>query len=367
MRRISIAAAVLMAGSLSLLAPAFSATALPTDQFVQTVAASDIFEIESGRLAAERAKLEALQSFGQRMVDDHSKTTKELKALVTDNNINAQLPSALDQNQQAKLDKLKGLSENEFDRSYINSQVEAHRQAVDLFQDYSQGGDNANLKEWTKNTLPALKDHLQEAQTLQKQVDKPAATAASDNKPETRDAEQSGHATHKKSINYLTRQAPKDWTAEALIGRTVENGNGDDLGEINNVVINENGNVVAVVIGVGGFLGIGEKDVGVPFDVLDFRTDAQMDRSDSASTADRAEKRADDRSARFDTEHDNMRIVLMTSKEDLEGAPDYAWLDEQNAGAAPRDNTTTAKTEADCVAAKGVWDAATTTCAQKKM
>ena len=180
--------------------------------------------------------------------------------------------------------------------------------------------------------------------------------------------EKTGDARSSKSnVNYLTRQAPTDWTAEALIGRTVENGNGDDLGEINNVVINENGNVVAIVIGVGGFLGIGEKDVGVPFDVLEFRTDAQMDRTDSASTADRAEKRADDRSARFDTEHDNMRIVLTTSKEDLEGAPDYAWLDEQNAGAASRDNTTTAKTEADCVAAKGVWDAATTTCAQKKM
>jgi opacity protein-like surface antigen len=168
-------------------------------------------------------------------------------------------------------------------------------------------------------------------------------------------------------VNYLTRQAPTDWTAEALIGRTVENRNGDNLGEINNVVINENGNVVAVVVGVGGFLGIGEKDVGVPFDVLEFRTDAQMDRSDSASTADRAERRADDRNARFDTEHDNMRIVLTTSKEDLEAAPDYAWLDEQAADGAKRDNVTTAKTEADCVAAKGMWDAATSTCAVKKM
>src|SRR5215212_9878349 len=130
MKPISTAAAVLMAGSLSLIAPAFS-QALPTDQFVQKVAASDMFEIESGRLAADRAELDALQSFGQRMVDDHSKTTNQLKALVTDNNIDAQLPSALDQKQQGKLDKLKGLSENEFDRSYINSQVDAHRQAVD--------------------------------------------------------------------------------------------------------------------------------------------------------------------------------------------------------------------------------------------
>jgi hypothetical protein len=177
----------------------------------------------------------------------------------------------------------------------------------------------------------------------------------------TRDAPAS-----KSKVNYLTRQAPTDWTAEALIGRTVENATGDDLGEINNVVINENGNVVAVVIGVGGFLGIGEKDVGVPFDALEFRTDAQMDRTDSASTADRAERRTEDRSARFDTEHDNMRIVLTTSKEDLEAAPDYAWLDEQDAGSAKRD-VTTAKTEADCAAAGGMWNAATTSCSEKKM
>jgi PRC-barrel domain len=180
--------------------------------------------------------------------------------------------------------------------------------------------------------------------------------------------EKAGDARSGKSkVNYLTRQAPTDWTAEALIGRTVENGNGDNLGEINNVVINENGNVVAVVVGVGGFLGIGEKDVGVPFDALDFRTDAQMDRSDSASTADRADRRTDDRTARFDTEHDNMRIVLMTSKEDLEGAPDYAWLDEQETDGGKRDNMTTAKTEADCVAAKGTWNSATSTCSEKKM
>jgi hypothetical protein len=189
--------------------------------------------------------------------------------------------------------------------------------------------------------------------------------------------EKTGDARPSKSkVNYLTRQAPTDWTAEALIGRTVENGNGDNLGEINNVVINENGNVVAVVIGVGGLLGIGEKDVGVPFDVLDFRTDSEMDRSDSGSTADRAERRADDRSARFDTEHDNIRIVLTTSKEDLEAAPDYAWLDEQDAGGAKRDeqnvdgakrDVTAAKTEADCVAAGGIWNGATSMCSQKKM
>ena len=136
----------------------------------------------------------------------------------------------------------------------------------------------------------------------------------------------------KSKIKYITRQAPTDWTAEALIGRTVENANGDNLGEINNVIINEKGDVVAVVIGVGGFLGIGEKNVGVPFEHLDFRTaEAIKDRTDKPTKEEKAEQKTDALAARFDTEHQDIRIVLNTTKEDLEAAPAFAWLDEQNA------------------------------------
>lgn len=52
---------------------------------------------------------------------------------------------------------------------------------------------------------------------------------------------------------------------------SAKNRDGETLGDINNVILNEKGNVVAATIGVGGFLGIGEEDVGVPFDNIDFR------------------------------------------------------------------------------------------------
>ena len=142
----------------------------------------------------------------------------------------------------------------------------------------------------------------------------------------------------KSNIKYITRQAPSDWTAEALIGRTVENANGDNLGEINNVIINEKGDVVAVVIGVGGFLGIGEKNVGVPFNELDFKTaEAMKDRTDNTTREEKAEQKKDSLAARFDTEHQDIRIVLNTTKEDLEAAPAFAWLDEQNSENAKRE------------------------------
>ena len=97
------------------------------------------------------------------------------------------------------------------------------------------------------------------------------------------------------------------------------------------MIINEKGDVVAVVIGVGGFLGIGEKNVGVPFDDLNFKTgEAMKDRTENTTKEEKAEQKKDSVAARFDTEHQNIRIVLNTTKEDLEAAPAFAWLDEQN-------------------------------------
>jgi sporulation protein YlmC with PRC-barrel domain len=56
--------------------------------------------------------------------------------------------------------------------------------------------------------------------------------------------------------------------AEKLIGRTIENANGDNVGEIESVVIDQDGKVRYVIAGVGGFLGIGEKNVALEWEDL---------------------------------------------------------------------------------------------------
>ena len=247
----------------------------------------------------------------------------------------------LDQDHQAKLDKLKGLSGNQFDRTYVNMQVKAHEKAVSLFEDYAAAGENNDLKAWTADTLPTLKNHLKEANDLTAKISQMAANDASDKADDraTRDENamamndhdsENAKAVHRGKINYVTRQAPTDWTAEALIGRTVENVNGDNLGDINNVIINEKGDVVAVVIGVGGFLGIGEKNVGVPFDKLDFKIAEGMKDRTGETRDEKANRKEEAKQGRVDTEHSDIRIVLNTTKEDLEAAPAFAWLDQQN-------------------------------------
>lgn len=61
--------------------------------------------------------------------------------------------------------------------------------------------------------------------------------------------------------------------ATQIIGENVYNGTGDDaqsIGDVNDIVIGTDGNIQAVVVGVGGFLGIGEKDVAVDFAQLEW-------------------------------------------------------------------------------------------------
>src|SRR5687768_12113336 len=58
---------------------------------------------------------------------------------------------------------------------------------------------------------------------------------------------------------------PQDqFRASKLIGTRVTGANNENIGEINDVLMDQNGRAHAVIIGVGGFLGIGEKDVAVP-------------------------------------------------------------------------------------------------------
>jgi putative membrane protein len=134
-----------------------------TEDFVKEVAISDMFEIESSKLAQSKGNA-ANKTFAAQMVTDHSKTTSELKAAATKAKL--ELPSAMDSSHQSKLDKLKGLSGADFDKQYVSDQQSAHKDAVNLFERYAKGGDNAELKAWAAKTVPDLKHHLEMAGKL---------------------------------------------------------------------------------------------------------------------------------------------------------------------------------------------------------
>lgn len=72
-------------------------------------------------------------------------------------------------------------------------------------------------------------------------------------------------ATMNQTINQTTTA---QWRASKLIGVNVYNQQNEKLGEINELILSPNGQIAGAVIGVGGFLGIGERNVALTMDKL---------------------------------------------------------------------------------------------------
>lgn len=126
--------------------------------FIRKAAVGNEFEIESSKLALQKSQNDNIQHFAQQMVDDHGKAGEDLTATAAKANLGA--PNmALDHKHQRMLDKLNAATGTEFDRLYLKEQVKAHDEAVSLFKDYSQHGDNDAMKSFASNTLPTLQEH----------------------------------------------------------------------------------------------------------------------------------------------------------------------------------------------------------------
>lgn len=133
--------------------------------FVTKVAMSDMYEIQAGQLAGRRAGNAAIRTFAQTMVHDHTATSAQLRGIVT-GHADLPLPTALDQPHQDMLAELTNASAAEFDQKYVDQQTHAHEDAEHLLTDYSQSGDNADLKAFATETAPKVQHHLDMVQAL---------------------------------------------------------------------------------------------------------------------------------------------------------------------------------------------------------
>lgn len=88
-----------------------------------------------------------------------------------------------------------------------------------------------------------------------------------------------------------------DMRASKLIGSTVYNDANENIGDINEIVLGKDGKIAAVIIGVGGFLKLGERDVAVPFDQIKMSVDAE----------------------------NNSRLTTALSRDSLTNAPAWSW------------------------------------------
>jgi putative membrane protein len=149
--------------------PAPMANLNPQDQkFFQAVAMGGMAEVETGKLAQQKASNADVKDFGRRMAEDHGKANAKLTQWAQSKNV--PMPAALDDAHQKKQAQLQALSGVAFDRAYIAGQIDDHQKTAKLMEDQIKSGRDAKLKAIASETLPVVRHHLQIVQGLSSQV-----------------------------------------------------------------------------------------------------------------------------------------------------------------------------------------------------
>jgi putative membrane protein len=146
-------------------------------QYVAEAGSSDLFEIQSSELALQRSNNPQVRSFAEQMIRDHSGSAAQLKSITTQENVAS---PALDPRHARMLDQLRGLSGPQFDVAYIQMQVQGHREALAVEDEYRTGGSDPRLRALAEQATPMIEHHLTEAESISSNVAAAPARPESD-------------------------------------------------------------------------------------------------------------------------------------------------------------------------------------------
>jgi sporulation protein YlmC with PRC-barrel domain len=120
--------------------------------------------------------------------------------------------------------------------------------------------------------------------------------------------------------SWLTREAVGDWRASRMVGLNVYNDDNEKIGSIAELIVDRSGKLEAVVVGAGGFLGIGERDVAVPYGQINWVfTPVGRGRSSTGAIPADTARSSSDRDSYPD------HAVLNMTKDQLKAAPAFTY------------------------------------------
>ena len=136
-----------------------------TGAFVSNASQSDMYEIAAAKIAQSRSKNAEVKAFAKMMAAEHTAMSNEMAPLVK---AAGKAPATeLDQRRNGFLDNLKQATDANFDKAYIDQQVNAHEEALTLVKGYADAGDDAGLKAGAAKAAPKVQMHLDKAKAIQ--------------------------------------------------------------------------------------------------------------------------------------------------------------------------------------------------------
>jgi putative membrane protein len=109
-----------------------------------------------------------VDDFAKKMKHDHTAANTKLASIAEDESIT--VPGGLTAQQQEKMKQLKAKSGEEFDKAYAATMVTAHKKTIALFENASHKASSDKLRQFAKDSLPMLQEHLKLAEAMQSKV-----------------------------------------------------------------------------------------------------------------------------------------------------------------------------------------------------
>ncbi len=128
--------------------------------FVTKALEGGMAEVELGKLAADKSQSQDVKQFAQKMVNDHSQMgDKWFKPVARQ--IGVSEPKGPSKKDKKLIEKLQGLSGQEFDTQYIQAMVKDHQQDLKEFQNEAQAAQDPNVKQIAEQGTKVISQHLQ--------------------------------------------------------------------------------------------------------------------------------------------------------------------------------------------------------------
>lgn len=158
------ALAALLAIPVHLVTAAQGNTGNKDTNFIGKVADANMTEIRLAKIALENGQKQDVRDFANRMLRDHGNASDELKPIAQ--KLNVTIPEQVSQEHQQAIDKLSNLKGKDFDDAYAHAMVSDHTKVVAMFEKAESNVQNTDLKKFAADTLPILKEHLEQAKKL---------------------------------------------------------------------------------------------------------------------------------------------------------------------------------------------------------
>ena len=137
--------------------------------FVKNAGQGGQAEVALAKIAQEKASNAKVKAYAQMLQTDHEKANTELMSLAEQKSVT--VPSGMSAKQNSTKSQLEKLSGAAFDRAYINDMVMDHRTDIADFEKAASRSD-PDVKAFAAKTLPTLREHLKQAEEIQKEIGK---------------------------------------------------------------------------------------------------------------------------------------------------------------------------------------------------